>query len=193
MKRFKSRRRGGAYAVLEQNEARLVANLAAQVVELLGDESSTAEVPDPLEVLADIGAGPQQPPDDPVLQRLLPDAYRDDDESAAEFRRFTERGLRGAKVTNARTVIESLVVGGMQDVTPEPGDDGPVEVDLDAAQVQSWLRTLTDIRLALATRLGIEDDEHDWSHDRDDPAAGMHDIYDWLGFVQETLLAAIDR
>jgi hypothetical protein len=70
--------------------------------------------------------------------------------------------------------------------------DHQVEVDLDAAQVQAWLRTLTDVRLALATRLGIEDDEHVWDEDSDDPVAVMHDVYDWLGFVQETLVLAID-
>jgi hypothetical protein len=40
--------------------------------------------------------------------------------------------------------------------------------------------------------LGIEDDEHVWDEDSDDPAAVMHDIYDWLAFVQETLIIAID-
>jgi hypothetical protein len=70
--------------------------------------------------------------------------------------------------------------------------DQAVEVDLNPAQVQAWLRTLTDVRLALATRLGIEDDAHEWDDDGDDPAAVMHDVYDWLGFVQETLVLAID-
>jgi hypothetical protein len=130
-----------------------------------------------------------QAPDDPVLQRLLPDAYRDDEAAAADFRRYTERGLRDTKIANARAVIASLVDGGMAD---EESADHQVEVDLDAAQVQAWLRTLTDVRLALATRLGIEDDEHVWDENSDDPVAVMHDVYDWLGFVQETLVLAID-
>ena len=33
-------------------------------------------------------------PTDPVVLRLFPDGYRDDDEAADEFRRFTERSLR---------------------------------------------------------------------------------------------------
>ena len=37
-------------------------------------------------------------PDDPALARLLPDAYADDDEASAEFRRFTERTLRETKM-----------------------------------------------------------------------------------------------
>lgn len=191
MKRFRARRRGGAYAVFDQSEARLVAGLAAQVVELLGEGTPDVDRAgqDPLEAMLDLD-GPVNLPEDPVLQRLLPAGYRDDDEAAADFRRFTERGLRDTKITNARLVIATLHEGGMA----EADDDGDqVEVDLDAAAVQAWLRTLTDVRLALATRLGIEDDEHRRADDTDDPAAVMHDVYDWLGFVQETLVQAIDR
>jgi hypothetical protein len=190
VKRFKGRRGGRATAVLEQGEARLLAGLVAQVVELLSEGTQTVDRTgqDPLEQLLDFD-GPVQAPDDPVLMRLLPDAYRDDEEAAADFRRYTERGLRDAKIAHGRTVIASLLAGGM--VEDEPVED-PVEVDLDPDEVQAWLRTLTDVRLALATRLGIEDDEHAWDSDSDEPEAVMHDVYDWLGFVQETLVLAID-
>jgi len=190
VKRFKGRRGGRATAVLEQGEARLLAGLVGQVAELLAEGTPATEraAQDPLEEMLDFD-GPVQAPDDPVLQRLLPDAYRDDEAAAADFRRYTERGLRDTKIANARAVIASLVDGGMAD---EESADHQVEVDLDAAQVQAWLRTLTDVRLALATRLGIEDDEHVWDEDSDDPVAVMHDVYDWLGFVQETLVLAID-
>jgi hypothetical protein len=190
VKRFKGRRGGRATAVLEQGEARLLAGLVGQVAELLAEGTPATEraAQDPLEEMLDFD-GPVQAPDDPVLQRLLPDAYRDDEAAAADFRRYTERGLRDTKIANARAVIASLVDGGMAD---EESADHQVEVDLDAAQVQAWLRTLTDVRLALATRLGIEDDEHVWDENSDDPVAVMHDVYDWLGFVQETLVLAID-
>ena len=50
--------------------------------------------------------GPVTRPDDPVLERLLPDGYSEDEEGAedanADFRRYTERGLRDGKVANAR-------------------------------------------------------------------------------------------
>ena len=190
MKPFRGRRGGGAYAVLDQHEARLLANLAAQVAELVRD-SATSPVgsDDPLEALVGLD-GPAQAPEDPVLQRLLPDAYRDDPEGAADFRRFTEQGLREGKVRNAQTVIASLEAGGMADES----DADDVDVDLDADQVQAWLRSLTDIRLALATRLDItEDDDERWaSMPEDDPAFVMHEVYDWLGFVQESLVLAVD-
>jgi Domain of unknown function (DUF2017) len=198
VKRFRGRRRGGAHAEFEQAEARLIANLAAQVAELVAGDTSAVDQDDPLAGMVDID-GSGQPPDDPVLRRLLPDAYRDDEEGASDFRRFTERGLREVKSHNAHVMIESLIAGGMAEpVAADAESDAPaqpiVEVDLEADAVQAWLRALTDIRLALATRLGIEqDDEQRWATlPDDDPEAYVHDIYDWLGYVQETLVHAID-
>jgi len=112
VKRFRGRRRGGAHAEFEQAEARLIANLAAQVAELVAGDTSAVDQDDPLAGMVDID-GSGQPPDDPVLRRLLPDAYRDDEEGASDFRRFTERGLREVKSHNAHVMIESLIAGGM--------------------------------------------------------------------------------
>jgi len=195
VKRFRSRRRGGAYAQFDQHEARLIANMAAQVAELVRDGSPTSVgSADPLEALVGID-GSAEAPEDPVLKRLLPDAYRDAEDDAAEFRRFTEHGLREGKVRNAQAVIASLTAGGMaeDDLAAVSAPDVEIDVDLDAEGVQSWLRCLTDIRLSLATRLGItEDDQERWDAlADDDPAVMMHDIYDWLGFVQETLVLAV--
>ena len=75
MKPFKKRRRGGLVATFEAGEAQLLANLAGQVVELLRDRNSADESDaDPLAAQLGIG-GSSLPPEDPVLQRLLPDAY----------------------------------------------------------------------------------------------------------------------
>ncbi|QGG40714.1 DUF2017 domain-containing protein [Aeromicrobium yanjiei] len=194
MKPFKRRRRGGITATFEIGEAHLLANLAGQVIELLRDRNGVEESDaDPLATQLGMG-GPSLPPEDPVLQRLLPDAYRGDPDDAGEFRRFTERGLTSAKVQNAETLIGSLVDGGLtfEGVPDEHGD--PVEVELDPGEVQAWLRALTDIRLALAVRLGIETDEDTMlvAESEDEAVAAMSDIFDWLGYVQETLIAALD-
>ena len=198
MKPFKKRRRGGIAATFEAGEAHLLANLAGQVVELLRDRNGAEESDaDPLAAQLGMG-GPSLPPEDPVLQRLLPDAYRDDPDDSGEFRRFTERSLTSAKVLNAETLIGSLVDGGLTfgELPDElTGDEGErVEVELDADEVQAWLRALTDVRLSLAVRLGIETDDDAFRvAQSDDPAiAAMSDIFDWLGYVQETLIAALD-
>ena len=45
------------------------------------------------------------------------------------------------------------------------------------------------MRLAIATRLEIEEETRSTGADcHDDPRAQVHDIYDWLGFLQETLV-----
>ena len=187
---FKARRRGGMTATFDAAEASVVASLASQVIELLRDRNGT-QVADTDPLVGELGlGGPSQPPEDPVLQRLLPDAYRDNPEDAAEFRRFTETALTSAKVANAETVLSTLAVGGL-DLTDESAP--PVEVELGPDEVQAWLRTLTDIRLSLAVRLGIENEEDAMLLDKSsDPAlVAMSELYDWLGYVQETLVQAL--
>lgn len=194
MKPFKKRRRGGLTATFEIGEAHLLASLAGQVVELLRDRNGAEESDvDPLAAQLGMG-GPSLPPEDPVLLRLLPDAYRGDAEDSGEFRRFTERSLTSAKVLNAETLIGSLIDGGLNFGEPPNEDGEPVEVELDPVEVQSWLRALTDIRLSLAVRLGIETDEDTMlvSESDDDAVAAMSDIFEWLGYVQETLIVALD-
>lgn len=174
----------------------MLATFAGQVIELLHDDAAPVGPgapagDDPLEALVTLD-GPVTAPDDPVLARLLPDAYREDDEAAADFRRYTEATLRADKAGNARVLLTSLRDGGF-----EVGDsvaDDPVEVELDPRQVQAWLRCLTDMRLALATRLGIADDDEDAWDDlpEDDPRAVMHGVYGWLGYVQESLVTVLD-
>lgn len=197
MKPFKRRRRGGLLATFEPGEAHVIASLTSQVVELLRDRNGeSASDPDPLAGELGLSGGPSLPPDDPVLRRLLPDAYRDDSGEAAEFRRFTERSLTSAKVANAETVLATLKDAGLDETSFDEDDaeeQEPLEVELDAEAVQAWLRTLTDVRLSLAVRLGIESDEDAMLlHQSDDEAVlAMAELYDWLGYVQETLVTAL--
>ena len=197
MKPFRRRRRGGVLATFEPGEAHVIASLTSQVVELLRDRNGeSASDPDPLAGELGLSGGPSLPPDDPVLRRLLPDAYRDDSGEAAEFRRFTERSLTSAKVANAETVLATLKDAGLDETSIDEEDSEeqePLEVELDAEAVQAWLRTLTDVRLSLAVRLGIETDEDAMLlHQSEDEAAlAMAELYDWLGYVQETLVTAL--
>ena len=192
MKPFKRRRRGGLAATFEPGEAQVIASLTSQVVELLRDRNGESQSdPDPLAGELGLAGGPSLPPDDPVLQRLLPDAYRDHADESAEFRRFTERSLTSAKVANAEAVLASLRDAGLDEIDPE-GED-TLEVELDADAVQSWLRTLTDIRLSLAVRLGIDEEEDAMllARSEDEAVVAMTELYDWLGYVQETLVTAL--
>ncbi len=190
---FQARRGGGAIATFSGFEADLLRSLESQLVELLRNEvAAPSESDDPLEQLMDF-TGPTTEPDDPVLARLFPTAYPDDDEAAGEFRRFTEGGLRDSKARAAALVIDTLEEAGLP---AELDEDGlQVEVELDQAAATTWMRSFTDVRLALATRLGIEEGDEDYwmSLPDDDPRSHVHDIYEWVGYLQETLVQALSR
>jgi hypothetical protein len=155
---------GHLSAVFEPEEISLLSHLAREAGELVEEWRS----------------GGETPADDPAMLRLLPDAYRDDADAAAEFRRFTADGLAERKAANARAVVASLGAETTAKTT----------VRLDERTVQSWLRVLTDIRLVLATRLGIEHDG-DTGYTDSDAAILLGDIYDWLGSVQASILDAL--
>lgn len=172
-------------------EADLLRSLASQLVELLRNEAAIPRDDiDPFEALMDF-SGPTQEPEDPVLARLFPTAYPDDEEAASEFRRFTEGGLRDAKAAAAVAIIDGLEEAGLPQELTEDGL--MIDVELDEPTAETWMRSFTDLRLALATRLGIEEgDEAYWdSLPEDDPRAQAHDIYEWVGYLQETLVGAL--
>ncbi|MGN6252852.1 MAG: DUF2017 domain-containing protein [Marmoricola sp.] len=184
------RRSGRCIATFAAVEGDLLRSLAGQLVELLRNGEAQPGASDPLEAMLDF-SGPTTEPEDPVLQRLLPTAYPDDEEAAADFRRFTESTLRNGKAEAAGLVIDTLEEAGLPD---EPEAGLVLDVELDEAAAMTWLRSLTDMRLALATRLGIEDDDDEDALDDlppDDPRAAVHAIYHWLGFLQETLVEAV--
>lgn len=184
------RRSGLVIANFTGFEADLLRSLASQLVELLRNEAAVPrEDVDPFEAMMDF-SGPTSEPDDPVLARLFPTAYPGDEEASAEFRRFTEGGLRDGKANAAVTIIDGLEEAGL----PAELTDGlMIDVELDEPAAETWLRSFTDVRLALATRLGVVDgDEHIWHALPDeDPRAQAHDIYEWVGYLQETLVEAL--
>ena len=191
------RSRGRVSARFTAAQAVILRNLVSQVAELMGGsaadpggagaaaEDTAAGPGEPVlsaEDLAAIigGTGPSSPPEDPVLARLLPDAYRDDPEAAGEFRRYTEQGLRSGKVAAAQTVLDTLPAGGGH-------------VRLGPEDAQAWLRALNDVRLAIGTVLGITEDYEDemeaasWA----DPRSAYLEVYHWLGYVQDSLVRAL--
>ena len=127
-----------------------------------------------------------QAPFDPALERLLPTANREDPALAAEFRRLTEHGLRERKTANLATAIEVLLAA-----------DGD-KVTLDQAQAQAMVVALTDVRLLLGERLGLQtDDDADALQDRleaaskDDPQLYLAAYYDFMTWLQESLTQAL--
>jgi hypothetical protein len=187
------RRSGLVIANFTGFEADLLRSLASQLVELLRNEEAVpSEAMDPFEAMMDF-SGPTSEPEDPVLARLFPSAYTEDEEAASEFRRFTEGTLRDGKATAAAAIIDDLEEAGLPAELEEDGLH--VDVELDDPTAVTWMRSFTDIRLALATRLGVEEDDQDYWRQLpdDDPRAQAHDIYEWVGYLQETLVEALNK
>jgi hypothetical protein len=174
-------------------EADLLRSLASQLVELLRNEAAVPDDDrDPLEAMMDF-SGPTTAPDDPVLARLFPTAYTEDEEAAGEFRRFTEGALRDSKAAAACSIIDTLEEAGLP---PELDEDGlMIDVELEHDVATRWLRSFADLRLALATRLDVEEGDEDYwlSLPEDDPRSQAHDIYEWVGYLQETLVDALSH
>jgi thioredoxin-like negative regulator of GroEL len=177
---FRPARTGGVTARFGAGQANIVRSLVSQVIELVSAEQE-AGPPVEDDLAAQLGLSDNaELPSDPILARLLPDAYAEDADAAAEFRRYTEIGLRSGKVAAAQTVLDTL-----------PADGGKVRLKTEDAQ--AWLRALNDVRLSLGVVLGVTDDFDDQMDDlqEDDPRAAYAGVYQWLGYLQESLVEAL--
>ncbi|MFC5955762.1 DUF2017 domain-containing protein [Streptomyces pratens] len=188
---------GGATVALDDVEISIIRSLAVQLMELIGPGPAVDASADPLAEL--FAEGPSEPPADPVLRRLFPDAYGGPGGPAsaegaaeqlahsAEFRRFTENDLRAGKRENALTVIRSL------DGLTEAGREGAV-LELSAEESRQWLGVLNDLRLAIGSRLEIDDEDDTdllFRLPDEDPRKPMVMAYLWLGGLQETLVSTL--
>ena len=102
---------GAGYSLnLTLDEAHILINLVEQLLELLG-EGDFFHHYDSSDPLAQLLAMPSEivTPDDPVLLRLLPNAYADP-EAASDFRRYTEPQIRSSKQRNLRLMREELTI-----------------------------------------------------------------------------------
>ena len=149
-----ARARGGRIKVrLGDADRGVVAGLLEAVADLLdpadepgGARGEEAPVGDEASLWARLEADlAVEPPADPAVARLLPDASRDDPELAQSFRRLTEQDLRERKRDSL-----GLAAGALRRRAP---------VVLDDSEAQALLKGLTDVRLVLAERLGIATDE----------------------------------
>jgi hypothetical protein len=144
------------------------------------------------------------PPEDPVLRRLFPNAYQDEQE-ASEFRRYTEHGLREKKRAHAFLIRESLSESGKIDEIEWSDVNSPdrslIELIMNDGEASAWLGGLNDLRLALAVRLGIgeknpagDSEERSTSFELmtdSDPMKAVYSVYSWLGWVQQSLLEVL--
>ena len=158
-------------------ERGLLMSVARQVMDLVQPAEASPDQ-DPLAaqlgwVDGDVGIS-----DDPAVARLLPDAY-DDPDDARDFRRFTENDLRQSKMQHAMTVVEEIERSGEK---------------VAVTSTDSWLGLLNDARIAIGTRIQISEDNYEElaGLPDDDPRSGLFHVYDWLTFLQESLVRCMD-
>lgn len=162
---------------VDQAERGLLASVARQVIDLVKPDDPAPDQ-DPLAAQLGWIDGDIELSDDPAVARLLPDAYQDPDD-ARDFRRFTENDLRQSKVQHATTVLDEIELSGEKIAIASP---------------DSWLGTLNDARIAIGTRIQVSEDNHEElaNLSEDDPRAGLFHVYDWLTFLQESLVRCLD-
>ncbi len=115
-------------------------------------------------------------PDDPSLRRLRPSTYEDDPEAEAEFRQLMDDELGEERREALRVVAETSS-----------------RDRLTAEELDAWLRALTDLRLALGTRLEVTEETYAAPVDPNDPDAHALHVFAYLSWLQEHAVeAALD-
>jgi hypothetical protein len=181
----------GVAARIELSERAVLSELLRQFIELMSRESLGCvpwlndESSDPLSRLErQLGesAAKAAPLGDPALRRLFPDAYSDDEAASAEYARLTRVDLRDAKVSAALKMGEDLV-----------SVDKRGRLHITYENTLNWMTTLTNLRLVMAERAHIAElgDEFAQEIDEGDPNYAVWSLYNWLGWVQETLVTCM--
>jgi hypothetical protein len=179
--------KGDLSVALSNDELHILINLVEQLLELLGERNFIHhyQSDDPFAQLMAASIGNLdariEQPEDPVLNRLLPNAYADP-ESAAEFRKYTESSLRLVKQTHLMYLRQQLVF---------PVDHELPKADIAVTDPTQWLIAINDLRLALAVRLGIKNDSFEEYEGMKgtDPQKPLFAVYFWLGGIQESLIS----
>jgi hypothetical protein len=172
---------------LSDGDAAMLPLLAEQVAALLAPDEAGGG--DTLEAMVQLAQAPVAAPDDPALQRLLPDAYSGDGDEAEqmseEFRRLMDGDLRRGKAEALRALQSDLAA---------LGRDAGGSLMLKADRAEVWLQALNDIRLVVGVRLDVTEDMYDVLRHLapDDPRVPLLVAYERLTWLQESLVTAID-
>ena len=176
---------GDLTVALSNDELHILINLVEQLLELLGERNFAHhyQSDDPFAQLMAaqfMNMEPLSAPEDPVLNRLLPNAYADP-EAADEFRKYTEPRLRQIKQKHLMYLREQLVF---------PVDHELPKADIAITDAQQWLIAINDVRLALAVRLNVTPDSFEKFDNLpdSDPQKSLFAVYFWLGGIQEKLI-----
>jgi hypothetical protein len=117
---------------------------------------------------------------DPVIERLFPRAYTGESDEH-NYREMVGSDLERGKKSALERLAERI------------GDDGPVDLPLSREEADDWLTALTDIRLAIGTRMDVTEEMMGEELDPEDPKAPSLAVLHWLGWVQESIIERLSR
>ena len=126
-------------------------------------------------LLASVGLSPG----DPAAERLSVAAYPEDEEAQAEYGRLMAPELDTHRQMDRATVSSALAAA----------RKGPVS--LTTAEAESWLAVINETRLALAARLGIEEEGWGETVDELSPPVPEMVFLVYLTEVQDDLIRAL--
>lgn len=118
-------------------------------------------------------------PDDAIEKRLFPNAY-DDDAEAEKFTEMVGDELRSTKIRNLELMRTGIDHSGGRTI-------------LTADDAETWLRGLSDLRLALGTRLEVTEEKMARIPEEDDPEAPALGLLHWLAWLQEMMIEALTQ
>ena len=170
---FRPTTEGRFEAGFDDQERALLSHLARDLQEFLGPETAGTD-PDPFAIGILESAAIS---DDPALARLFPDAYELDEDAADDFRRYTETELRDAKAAHLAVLVSTIEQGGPR-------------TTVTADEARSWVIALNDLRLVIGTRLHLDDEEDEEPDIEPEYVEQLTAIYQWLTWLQESLVGA---
>lgn len=118
--------------------------------------------------------------DNPLLSRLFPTAYPDDEEKEAEYQRLMREELVASRLASINLVTSLLA------------PDAPAVFDEE--RTIAFMQSINAIRLVLGTLLGITDDESADAAEEvegSEAATPEHQLYDFLSWLLEWTVRAL--
>jgi hypothetical protein len=166
----------GLLVHLDEMEVPVLRQTATEVLGILADGDTAEAADDPLARMVGISTNDTLP-ENPILARLFPNAY-EDDQLSSEFRRYTETSLHDRKQRAITNLLGSLPL------------TGEASIELDLEMVDQWMRAINDLRLALGVVLVVDEnsEERFAKLSEVDPVLFTYQVFNWLGWLLENLI-----
>ncbi len=111
---------------------------------------------------------------DPVVKRLFPSAFLDDERSTAEFDSVVRDDLMAGRLAAIETMERTLQA-----------------VRLTEQELEAWLAAMNDLRLVLGVRLAVTEESTPEDFDDDEESGAAYALYAYLSYLEEDVVQAL--